>query len=92
MLPKYFTLISTFLFDCESRDLLGFYCRASIVYNMLLFLILTPSCSSPISEENAVGMRNDTFTCTAISSQLLHQKFQVNKSKSLSNFAFITVL
>ena len=61
----------------ESRDLLGFYCRVSIVHNiMLLTLILTPSFSSPILEENAVGVRNDTFTCTATSSQLLNQKFK----------------
>ena len=49
---------------------------------------LTPSFSSPILEENAVSMRNDT--CMATSSQLLHvrqpllkllnQKIQVNKS------------
>ena len=53
----------------ESRDLLGFYCRASIVYNtMRLTLALTPSFSSPILEENPVGVRNDTFTCTATSS------------------------
>ena len=33
MLPKYLTLILTFLFfSLESRDLLGFYCRASIRY------------------------------------------------------------
>ena len=32
---------------------------------MLLTLTLTPSLSSPILEENAVGVRNDTFTCTA---------------------------
>ena len=70
MLPKYFTLILTFyLISLESRDLLGFYCRTSIAYNiMLLTLILTPSFSSPILEENAVGVRNDTFTCTATSS------------------------
>ena len=60
-----------------------------MVYNiMLLTLILTPSFSSPILEENAVGVRNDTFTCTATSSQLLNQKIQVNKSKSFTNFAF----
>ena len=43
MLPKYFTLILMFyLISPESRDLLGFYCRASIVYNiMLLTLTLT---------------------------------------------------
>ena len=63
MLPKYFTLIFTFL-----------------------------SFSSPVSEENAVSVRDDTFTCKATSSQLLTQKFQVNKSKSFSNFAFSTVL
>ena len=67
---------------------------------MLLTLILTPSFSSPILEENAVSVRNDT--CTATSSQLLHvrqtpsqlldKKIQVNKSKSLTNFAFKTVL
>ena len=76
MLPKYFTLSSTFyLIPLESRDLLRFYCRASIVYNvMLLTLVLTPSFSSPISEENPVGARNDTFTCTSTSSQLLNQK------------------
>ena len=41
---------------------------------MLLTLILTPSFSSPILEENVVGMKNDTFACTATSSQLLTQK------------------
>ena len=72
MLPNYFTLILTFyLISPASRDLLGFYCRASIVYNiMLLTFILTPSFSSPILEENAVSVRNDT--CMAASSQLLH--------------------
>ena len=59
---------------------------------MFLMLILTPSFSSPILEENAIGVRNDTFTCIAISSQLLNQKIQGNKSKSFSNFAFKTVL
>ena len=66
MLLNYLTLISTFyLISPESRDLQGFYCRASIVYNiMLLTLILTPSFSSPILflEENAASVRNDTFT------------------------------
>ena len=42
---------------------------------MLLTLILTPSFSSPMLEQNAVGVRNDTFTCTATSSQLLNQKY-----------------
>ena len=37
---------------------------------MLLTFILTPSFSSPILEENAVSVRNDT--CTATFSQLLH--------------------
>ena len=79
MLPKYFTLISTFLISPEARDLLGFYCRAFLVYSiMLLTLILTPIFGSPILEENAVSVRNDTFTCTATSSQLLNQKIQVN--------------
>ena len=41
---------------------------------MLLTLILTPSFSSYILEENAVGVRNDTFTCTAASFQLLNKK------------------
>ena len=54
---------------------------------MLLTLILTPNL-----EENAVGMKNDSFTCTATSSQLLNQKVQVKKSKSFTNFAFKTVL
>ena len=49
---------------------------------MLLTFILTPSFSSPISEEIAVGVRNNTFIFTATSSQLLNQKIQVNKSKS----------
>ena len=50
MLPKYFTLILTFyLISRESRGLLGFYCRAFIVHNiMLLTFILTPSFSSPV--------------------------------------------
>ena len=59
---------------------------------MLLMLVLALSFSSPILEENPVGVRNDTFTCTVTSSQLLNQKIQVNKSKSFSNFAFKTVL
>ena len=64
-----------------------------MVYNIILLtLILTPSFSSPILEENAVGVRNDTFTSTATSSQLLNKKFQVNKSKGFTNFAFKTVL
>ena len=94
MLPKYFTSIWRFyLISPESRDLLGFYCRASIVYNiMLLTLTLTPSFSSPILEKNKVGVRNDTFTCTATSSQLINKKIQVKKSKSYTNFAFKTVL
>ena len=55
----------------ESRHLLGIYCRASMVYDiMLLTFMLTPNFSSPILEENAVSVRNDT--CTATSSQLLH--------------------
>ena len=58
---------------------------------MLLKLVLTPSFSSPILEENSVGVRNDTFTCTATSSQLLNPKIQVNKSNSFNNFAFKTV-
>ena len=58
---------------------------------MFLTWILTPSFNSPILEENAVGMRNDTFSCTATSSQLLNQKIQVNGSKSLTNSAFKTV-
>ena len=65
----------------------------SLVYNiMLLTLILRPNFSSAILEENAVGVRNDTFTCTATSSQVLNQKFKVNKSKSFITFAFKTVL
>ena len=59
---------------------------------MLFTLVLTRSFGSPILEENAVDVRNDTFKCTATSSQLLNQKIQVNKSKSFSNFAFKTVL
>ena len=59
---------------------------------MLLKSILTPSVSSPILEENAVSVRNDTFTCTATSSQLFNQKIQVNKSKCFTDFAFDTVL
>ena len=86
MLPKYFRLILTFyLISPESRDLLGFYCRASIVYNiMLLTFILTLSFSSPILEENAVSVRNDT--CTATSSQRLHvqQPLLNKKFKSIN--------
>ena len=41
-----------------------------------LTLILTPRFSSPVLEENAVGLRKDTVTCTAASSQLLNQKFK----------------
>ena len=53
MLPKYsrFYLISP-----ESRDLLGFYFRASIVYNvMLLTFILTQSFSGPVLEETQLA-------------------------------------
>ena len=62
MLPKphIFLLFQRFyLISLESRDLLGFYCIASIVYDIMLFLtlILTPSFSSPIFEGNAVGVR-----------------------------------
>ena len=59
---------------------------------MLLTLILTPSFSSPVLEENAIGVGNDTFSCTATSSELLNQKIQVNKSKYFTNFAFKAVL
>ena len=63
MLPKYFTWTFTFLISPESRDLLGFYCRAFIVYNiMLLTLILTPSFSNPLLEENAVAVRIQFYT------------------------------
>ena len=58
MLPK--SHIEPFyLISLESRDLLGFYCGASIVYDIMLVLtlILTPSFSSPILEGNAVGVR-----------------------------------
>ena len=57
---------------------------------MLLTFILTSSFSSPILEDNSVSVRNDT--CTATSSQLLNKTIQVNKSKSVSYFAFETVL
>ena len=70
MRPKYFMLILTFLYliSPESRDLLGFYCRASIVHSiMLLTLILTSSFSNPILEENPVGVRG--------SATLLSKKF-----------------
>ena len=95
MFLKYFTLILTFyLISPESRDFLGFCCRSSIVYNiMLLTLILTPSFRSSTSEENAVAVRNGTFTCTATSSLLLNRKIQVNKSKSFTmQLCFQTVL
>ena len=59
---------------------------------MLITFILTSRFSSAILEENAVGVRNDTFTRTATSSQLLNKTIQVNKSKSFTNFAFKTVL
>ena len=64
MLSKYFTLILTFIFDFTWQYILpGFYCGASIVYNiMLLALILTPSFSSSLSEENAVGVRIQSRT------------------------------
>ena len=58
---------------------------------MLLTMILTPGFSSSILEENAVGVRNDSFTCTVTSSQLLNKEIQVNKSKPFGNFAFKTV-
>ena len=86
MLLKYFTF---YLISPESRDLQGFYLVYSV---MFLTLILTPSFNSPILEENAVGVRNDTFACTAMFSQLLNQKIQVNKSKSFTIFAYKTVL
>ena len=55
--------LTFYLISPERRDLLCFYCRASIVYNiMLLTLILTPSFSSPLSEENAVGVRIQSHT------------------------------
>ena len=42
----------------ENRDLLDFYCRASIVHNIMLSaLIFTWSFSSPLSEVNAMGVR-----------------------------------
>ena len=58
---------------------------------MLLTLILTPNFNSPNLEENAVGVKNDTFSCKATSSQLLNQ-IQANKSESFTNFAFKKVL
>ena len=60
MLPKYFALILTlfYLISLESRDLIAFYCRASIIH---LTLILAPRFSSLILEKNAVGVRNDTL-------------------------------
>ena len=64
MLPKYFTLILTFFYciSPERRDLLGFYCRASIACNIILSTsILTPSFSSPILEENAVKVCTISF-------------------------------
>ena len=40
MLPKYFTFILRFYSILpESRDLLGFDCRASIVYNIMLLAL-----------------------------------------------------
>ena len=43
--------------------MLGFYCRASIVYNIMrLALILILYFSSPLSEENAVGVRFQSHT------------------------------
>ena len=84
MLPK--------LISHESRDLLGFYCGASIVYNiMLLKLILTPSFSNPILEKNAVGVRIDTLH---VQQPLLYCsiKIQVNKCKSFTRSAFKTIL
>ena len=94
MLPKNFTLILTFLFDFTWKYrfakflLWSFY---SLQYCAFM-IFKTPSFSSPMLEENAAGVRNDTFTCTAASSKLLNQKIQVNKSKSFTNFAFKTVL
>ena len=54
---------------------------------MLLMFFLKPSFSSPISEENAVSLRNDT--CTATSSQLLYVQqpplnCSINKFKSIN--------
>ena len=61
MLLKYFTLIFTFLcFLSEHIDLLCFYCRASIVYNIIA-LILIPNFSSPLSEENP-RLREDSVS------------------------------
>ena len=64
MLPKYFHLFLRFYsILLESRDLLGFYCRASTVYNItLLALILIIYFSSPLSEENAAGVRFQSRT------------------------------
>ena len=82
MLPKYFASILTFyLISPESRDFLGFYCRASIAYNiMLLTFISTPSFSSPFLEENAVGVRNDTFM------------YARNMNSQVSSFVFVIPL
>ena len=52
-----------YLISPERRDLLGFYCSAFMVYNiMLLTLILTPGFSNPLLEENAVGVRIQLYT------------------------------
>ena len=45
---------------------------------MLLTLILTPSFSSPTSEENAVGVRNDTLHV-----QQPFLNFSIKKFKSI---------
>ena len=67
---------------------------------MLLTFMLTLSLSSPILEENAVSVRNDTCKsnlfstarCTATPSQpLLNKKIRFDKSKSFSNFTFKTI-
>ena len=59
MLPKPHIDFNVFyLISLESRDLLDFYCTASIVYDIcFLTFIFTPSFSSPILEGNAVGVR-----------------------------------
>ena len=66
MLPKYFTFIFTVGFYSilpESRDLLGFYHRVSVVCNiMFLALILILNFSSPRSEENTVSARFQSQT------------------------------
>ena len=48
----------------------------------MLLMLITPSFSSPILEENTLGMRNDTFKCTQ---PLLNCSIETFKSINLNH-------